>query len=288
MSEEKPATITIKRSHFNLVLVAIVFLAIGWFLGANWGSGATGAAVTNTGTSNGGSGSGSGAVSLNLQSLDYSGMQASLANNSPSLGSPDAPVTVYEYSDFQCPFCKRFHDQTFQQILNNYVKTGKVRFVYKQFPICLPEDPRCGHPRALKTAEASLCVADQSTEKFWKFHDLVFNNQDLMSEQSQADYEGVTLGQMAASLGLDTTAFGQCLESGQKRAQVISESGEGGMLGISATQHWEASGDGVTLVAGAISEFDIGTPYFIINGKPLIGAFPFRAFQQAFDHELDG
>lgn len=85
--------------------------------------------------------------------------------DAPRDGKTDAAVTIVEYSDFQCPFCARFFNQTAGQIKENYVKTGKILFVFKQYPLTF-------HPFAQKAAEASLCAKDQG--KFWEYHDRLF------------------------------------------------------------------------------------------------------------------
>ena len=89
------------------------------------------------------------------------------ASGGQTKGSGDAKVTLIEFSDFQCPYCATFYSQTEQQIMKDYVDTGKVRFVYKQFPLTTI------HPFAQKAAEASECAADQG--KFWELHDAMFN-----------------------------------------------------------------------------------------------------------------
>lgn len=89
--------------------------------------------------------------------------------DAPVKGSSDAPITMIEYSDFECPFCGRFFSQTFPTIQSEYIDTGKVRFVYKHFPL------RSIHANAQKAAEASICARDQN--KFWEYHDKLFSVQ---------------------------------------------------------------------------------------------------------------
>src|SRR3989344_9399332 len=92
------------------------------------------------------------------------------ADDDPVLGEKNAKVTIIEFSDFQCPFCSRFRDQTFDQIKSKYIDTGKVKFVYRDFPLTQI------HPMAQKGAEASECADEQG--KFWEYHDLLFQKQD--------------------------------------------------------------------------------------------------------------
>jgi protein-disulfide isomerase len=163
----------------------------------------------------------------------------------PSIGSKDATVTIIEFSDFQCPFCERFYLQTFPQIKLEYIDTGKVRFVYRDFPLSF-------HAMAQKAAEAAECANEQ--EKFWEYHDKIFQNQASLSKDN--------LKLWAKQLGLDTTKFDSCLDTGKYQSEVQKDQKEGISLGVS------------------------GTPAFFINGKPLIGAQPFAAFKQLIDAEL--
>lgn len=94
--------------------------------------------------------------------------------SAPSLGSGDAKLTIIEYSDFECPFCARFHKDTWGLLKQNYVDTGKVKFAYKQYPLSF-------HPSAQKLAEASLCANDQG--KFWEMYDKLFEASSKVSAQ---------------------------------------------------------------------------------------------------------
>ena len=107
---ENAAVVTIKRSYVNFALIAIVFLAIGWFLGSNIGT------AQNTG---GSTGTGSLAPQLKLDLSNYNGMQKNIVAGVPVLGNPDAPISIVEYSDFQCPYCERFHSQALEASRHN-------------------------------------------------------------------------------------------------------------------------------------------------------------------------
>ena len=160
-------------------------------------------------------------------------------------GSKDAPVTIVEFSDFQCPFCGRFYQETLPQLRENYVKTGKVKIVYRDFPLPF-------HENAQKAAEASECAHEQG--KFWQMHDMMFSHQDAITVAN--------LKQYAKSLGLDTTKFNQCLDSGKYASEVQKDETDGSAYGVG------------------------GTPTFFINGQQLVGAQPYQAFQQAIDAAL--
>jgi protein-disulfide isomerase len=134
------------------------------------------------------------------------------------LGSPDAPVTIIEYSDYQCPFCSRFWSDTLPLIKENYIDTGKVKFIYKDFPLSL-------HPQAQVSAEATECVRAQGgDEAFWKMHDQIFANQGSISEDN--------LLKWANEIGYDITS---CLDDGTFADEVQADLAEGTSAGISGT-----------------------------------------------------
>jgi protein-disulfide isomerase len=137
-------------------------------------------------------------------------------DKAPSLGKRDAPVTLVEFSDFQCPFCKS-SVPTLKQVAQKY--GDKVQIVYKQFPI------QSIHPFAPKAAEASLCAAEQS--KFWEFHDELFADQKKLSVSD--------LKQTARKIGLDGKKFDSCLDSGRYVEQVQNDQKEGKRAGVNGT-----------------------------------------------------
>src|SRR3989338_199678 len=93
------------------------------------------------------------------------------ADDDPFKGSKDAPVTIIEFSDYQCPYCARFDQQTLPALTDNYINTGKVKFVYRDFPLAF-------HKNAQKASEASECADEQG--KFWEMHDKIFENQQAL------------------------------------------------------------------------------------------------------------
>jgi protein-disulfide isomerase len=159
-----------------------------------------------------------------------------------SLG-PDAPVTIVEFADYHCPFCKRA-EETVALILSRY--GDKVRLVFKDLPI----DQL--HPQARKAHEAARCAADQS--RFWEYHRLLFAGTPKATPAE--------LKASAEQVGLDLSAFDQCVAEGKHQAAVQKEIDEGWSLGVSAT------------------------PTFFINGRPLSGALPIQTFVQLIDDEL--
>ncbi|RMF06236.1 DsbA family protein [Candidatus Woesearchaeota archaeon] len=154
-----------------------------------------------------------------------------LADDDPVKGDENAPVTIVEWSDFQCPFCGRFYSQTLSQIEDEYVKTGKVKIVYRDFPLSF-------HQHAQKAAEAAECADDQG--KFWEFHDKIFENQRDLSEEN--------LKKWAEELGLDTEKFNACLDSGEKADEVKADMQDGSAAGIRGTPGFIINGK---LISGA-------------------------------------
>jgi protein-disulfide isomerase len=134
----------------------------------------------------------------------------------PSRGAATAPVTIVEFSDFECPYCGGLFP-TLKQVEKNYPET--VRIVYRQFPLTNI------HPHAMKAAEAALCANEQ--KKFWEFHDSMFGNQQ---ELSIAD-----LKQRAVALKLDTQAFNQCLDSGRQAPAIQADIQDGARAGVTGT-----------------------------------------------------
>ncbi len=150
------------------------------------------------------------------------------ADFNPGMGPADAPVTLVEFSDFQCPFCQRVQP-TVKAVMERY--PGKVRHVFRQLPLDM-------HDQARLAAEASLCAADQG--KFWQLHDWMFANQRTIS--------GETLAQQAATLELDTALFEQCLASDAHVAKIEVDMAEAARLGINGTPGFLVNG---RLISGA-------------------------------------
>lgn len=161
-------------------------------------------------------------------------------------GDFEAPVTIVEYSDFQCPFCQRFHP-TLQQILKDY--QGKVRWVYKHFPLDQI------HPQARPAAEASECVFEQKgNDGFWQFADTLFENQSKLGENF---YKKV-----ASQIGVDTDQFNKCLSDRKYKDKVEADYQEGIKAGVR------------------------GTPGSFVNGEPLQGAVPYETVKTAVGQAL--
>lgn len=171
---------------------------------------------------------------------------SNLADDDPILGDPNAPVTMVEFGDYQCPFCKRFFETTEKEIIEKYVKTGKVKFVYRDFPLTSI------HDMAQKSAEASECADEQG--QFWRYHDILYKNQETMSEPNFKLWAG--------QLGLNQKQFDSCLDSGKYLEEVEKDFADGQAAGVN------------------------GTPASFINGRLVAGALPFAQFEQIIEQEL--
>jgi protein-disulfide isomerase len=165
-----------------------------------------------------------------------------------SKGVPTAPVTVYEMSDFQCPYCRAFADETFPQLERDYIKPGKVRWVFINFPLTSV------HPNASAAAQLALCAAKQ--KGFWRVHDLLFQYQDAWAPLKEA---GPFFVSLADSAGLSKPILLGCLQSPETLKEV------------------QADAEGAAR-SGAGS-----TPTFYIEGGLLEGSVPVEVFKQVLD-----
>lgn len=171
------------------------------------------------------------------------------------MGAANAPVVVVEYSDFQCPFCGRFARQEFHKLKTNYIDTGKIRFVFRHFPL------RNIHNRAEAAARATECASDQG--KFFEYHDLVF--QTLAPGTSNTVLTDEQLRLHAQTLGLDLAAFDACFPPGDgKAARVQQDVNSGTALGIT------------------------GTPTFFVNGQRVNGFQTAEQLGVIIDQKLNG
>lgn len=148
----------------------------------------------------------------------------------PFKGNADAPVTVVEYSDFQCPACGYYATSIAPDIDKTYVETGKIRFVYHEYP--LPQ-----HNNAIAAAEAGRCAADQNA--FWPMHDLLFQRQTAWESIAQP---ASTFAGYATELNLDRAAFESCMSSAKHRPTILQAQQDGNNVGINQTPTFEING----------------------------------------------
>ena len=177
--------------------------------------------------------------------------------NEPAMGSSSAKVTVMEISDYQCPFCKRQTQKTFPQIQAEYIQTGKVQYIFVDYPIAQL------HPTAARSHEAAICAGEQG--KYWEMHMSLFN--------SAVARDDAALVAQAQSVGLDRAAFQACLSSGRHAASVQASVARMEQLGISGTP--------MTVIGPTPAP---GQPMRVL--KYVYGAQPFSAFKQAIDSIL--
>ncbi len=161
-------------------------------------------------------------------------VRVEVAATGPSKGPDNAPITIVEFSDFQCPFCGKANTSV-DEVLKSY--EGKVRVVFRHYPLPF-------HQEAPKAAEASLCAADQG--KFWEYHDKLFANQSALKVED--------LKKHASDLGLDAARFNECLDSGKKAEIVSKDKADGEKAGVTGTPAFFING---VALSGAVpaSEF---------------------------------
>lgn len=167
----------------------------------------------------------------------------------PVLGSPQAKVTILEFSDYLCPYCAKFAGLTLPQLEADYISTGKARLVFRNFPVH-------GDP-AVETALAALCAHEQG--QFWEYHDRLFAIS--LSEGGKA-LTAARLEALARELGLDSDQFKLCLASRRYAQAVKADIAEAKRLGVE------------------------GTPTFFINGQKILGAQPYETFKRVIEEEL--
>lgn len=145
-----------------------------------------------------------------------------LTDKDPVLGNKDAPVTVVEYADFQCPFCKEFQDIIFPGFKTSYIDSGQIKFVFKNYSFLGQE--------SFDAAEAAKCAQDQN--KFWEYHDLLYASQ---SAENSGAFKVDNLKKFATSLGLDQNKFNQCVDSRTHKDEVANEVPLGSSYGVGST-----------------------------------------------------
>ena len=169
----------------------------------------------------------------------------------PRLGNKNAKVAIVEFTDYQCPFCERLFSDAFPKIKKEYIDTGKVQYMVRDFPLFQI------HPQAQKAAEAANCAKDQN--KFWEMHDKLFSNQSALQIEDLKKYAG--------ELGLNAGTFNSCLDSGKYTDKIKKDQTDGEGLGVRGTP---ASFIG-TINGNAV------------NGSQISGAVPFETFKATID-----
>lgn len=161
------------------------------------------------------------------------------------MGRPDAPLTMIEFTDLQCPFCRQYVTTTFDEIKKNWIDTGKLRYISRDFPLDF-------HPQAMPAARAARCAGEQG--KFWELRYTLMRNANLLSP----DY----ITKTAADLKLDTKAFASCIASAKFDAEIQADMQEGTRIGVTGTP---------TFVLGR-------TTAASVEGPVIVGALPYVTF----------
>ena len=180
------------------------------------------------------------------------------ADNDPIIGNSNAPITIIEFSDFQCPFCAKFHIQTLPKIMEEYIKEGKVKLVFRDFPI------QSIHSNALLASVAAECANEQG--KFKEMHDKLFENQNEWNNKN-TDNVIILFNQYSSEMGIGKKEFDSCLKNEKYIKEIQKDLDDGRAYGVT------------------------GTPgFFIGNDKigfiELKGAHPFENFKNIIDTQL--
>ncbi len=177
-------------------------------------------------------------------------------------GDANAPVTIIEFSDYECPYCKRYVQQTYPEIFKNYIDTGKVKYIFRDLPLSFHD------PAATKEAIAANCARAQGDDKtYYKFHDLQYENTGSNGTGIPDD----KLVELAKSLGLDGAKFKKCVDDEEYKDEVTKDLDDAQKVGATGTP---------TFFIGKSS--DSGT----IKGEMLVGAQPYEAFKAAIEKYL--
>lgn len=174
-------------------------------------------------------------------------------DDDPQIGDAKAKVTIIEFADYQCPNCRAFWRETLPRIKKEYVDTGKVRIVFRDFPV------QEIHPEATIAAIAAECAEDQG--KYFELHDKIFREQDRRG-RDVVRFRAQELKRWGMEIGLDPAPFNECLDTARYKDEVAKDLADAMSLGIN------------------------GTPVFFVNGRLLAGAHPFSTFQKVIEEEL--
>lgn len=172
------------------------------------------------------------------------------ADRSRVLGDNSAKTWLIVASDFQCPFCKTWHDETYPALVDEYVRTGKIKVAYINYPLSQ-------HRNAVVTAEAAMCAGAQA--KFWEYHDALFETQARWSAMSDPK---PVLDSIATRVGVNNAAWKQCVESGKMRPLIEADQSRAQAAGVRST------------------------PTFLIGNQVLLGAQPIEALRPALDSAI--
>ena len=182
-------------------------------------------------------------------------MDTFLSNGSPILGDPDAPITLVEFGDYQCHYCNVFFQSIEKDIVKNYVDTGKVKIIFKDYNI-IGED-------SVKASQGAHCANDQGL--FWEYHDILYSN---WTGENNGWASSENLAIFAQQIGLNMNKWSECMNKGSHSQIILKSNDDARVLELT------------------------GTPaFFIINSEgevsKLFGAQPFEVFKKIFDEQLE-
>lgn len=259
--EPKSKDVIVKKSTFKMLIIAIVSVSIiaafmgGYTVGVQ-SSQPTDILIDKINN-----------ITTNMQKSSLPTTQKQMgpqiikisADDDPMKGNPDAPITIIEFSDFQCPFCAKFHETTLPLLEKNYITTGKVNFVYRDFPI------ESIHPNAVPAALAAECADDQG--KFWMIHSMIFDTLRIWQDMESTKAANL-FRDFAIELDVNADEFDSCMSSGKYLNEIRGDLDDGRAYGVT------------------------GTPGFFVGNEEigftkLIGAQPFSSFQKVIDGQLN-
>jgi len=259
MEDYKKKDKVIKRSTFNSLIIAIIIVTgIAAFFAGSFVSNLNSEQVSQMELENA-------MAELELKILEKQlptnqpNMPLKIsADNDPVIGNPDAPITIIEFSDFQCPFCARFHIQTLPTIMEEYIEKGDVKLVFRDFPL------QSIHPNAVPASVAAECANEQG--KFKQMHDILFEKQNEWSDLETV-YAIELFNQYSEQINLEQEQFTSCLSTAKYVKEIQNDLNDGRTYGIT------------------------GTPGFFIGNQQigfveLKGAQPFESFKKVIDSQL--
>lgn len=192
-----------------------------------------------------------GSNSITDQSIDpiTTPINIDLPDNKLLQGNADSKVTVIEFADFQCPYCKQWHDEIYPKLKSEFIDSSKIKFAFWDLAFLGDE--------SVKSAEAALCANEQ--EKFWQYHDYLYSHQ---KGENQGTFADVNLKVFARDLGLDVKKFNTCFDSRTYKTAVEESTNKAGEYGVNST------------------------PTIFINGLKFEGVMPWENYKQVIESEL--
>lgn len=247
------------NTHFLLILGGLVFLGAGFFGGSLW----TENQLLRTGNLGGSPAAQQAGAQPTAPQPQQPTKGVASVDDDPVLGDKNAPVTIVEFSDYECPFCKRHFDETLPQLIENYVDTGKVKIVFRDFPLSFHD------PLATKEAVAANCAREQGGDsKYFEYHNEVFTR----TKSNGNGLAEADLTTIATDLGLNLSSFNTCITDPAQTDEVKKDIADGSAAGASGTP---------TFVIGK------STANGEIDGDLVVGAQPYAAFQAIIDPLLE-